>query len=114
MTASFLPPLSDARRVLDDVRARGYAVLPAAEVLALAQVEAAGLRALERSWDALPTDDYLRDGGRYRCRRHSWFVVHGDQVQQASHRAHWQSLDYNALHEIGRASSRERGQECDD
>lgn len=98
MTASFLPPLSDARRVLDDVRARGYAVLPAAEVLALAQVEADGLRALERSWDALPTDDYLRDGGRYRSRRHSCFVVHGDQVQQASHRAHWQSLDYNALH----------------
>jgi hypothetical protein len=98
MTAPFLPPLSDARRVLDDVRARGYAVLPAAEVLALAQALPEDLRALEPGWDELPPDDYLRDGGRYRSRRHSCFVVDDGQVQQASHRAHWQSLDYNAMH----------------
>src|SRR5690606_16419284 len=98
MTPPFLPPLSDAHRVLDDVRTRGYAVLPAAEVRALAQAQPEDLRTLEPGWDGLPPDAYLRDGGRYRSRRHSCFVVDGEQVRQVPHRAHWQSLDYNALH----------------
>ena len=98
MTASFLPPLSDARGVLDDVRARGFAVLPASEVAALAQGGASALEALRPGWDRLPADEYLRDGGRYRSRRHSCFVVDGEQVHQVPHRAHWQSLEYNALH----------------
>ena len=41
---------------------------------------------------------YLRDGGRYRRRRHSCFVVDGDDVAQVPHRAHWQPVEYNALH----------------
>ena len=39
-----------------------------------------------------------QDGGRYRHRRHSCFLVEGGEVVQAPHRAHWQSLEYNALH----------------
>jgi hypothetical protein len=98
MAAPFLPPLSDVHGVLDDVRARGYAVLPAAAVAALAQARDEDLDALRSGWDDLPPDAYLRDGGRYRSRRHSCFVVEGAQVRQVPHRAHWQSLDYNALH----------------
>ena len=44
---------------------------------------------------------YLRDGGRYRFRRHASFVVDAQAepaVRLAPHRAHWQPLDYNALH----------------
>ena len=33
------------------------------------------LDALAPSWDDLQPDDYLKDGGRYRKRRHSCFVV---------------------------------------
>ena len=98
MTAPLLPPLSDMHRVLDDMRARGFAVLPSAGVAALAQARPADFEALAPSWDDLPPDAYLRDGGRYRSRRHSCFVVDGEQVRQVPHRAHWQSLDYNALH----------------
>lgn len=98
MTAPLLPPLSDAHRVLDDMRARGFAVLPSAGVAALAQARPADFEALAPAWDDLPPDAYLRDGGRYRSRRHSCFVVDGEQVRQVAHRAHWQSLDYNALH----------------
>lgn len=58
----------------------------------------AALQALRPAWDDLPPDAYLRDGGRYRRRRHASFVVHGDDVQLAAHRAHWQPLQYNALH----------------
>jgi len=98
MTAPFLPPLSDARRVLDDVRARGFAVLPAAQVAQVAHARPGDLEALAPGWDDLPADGYLRDGGRYRSRRHSCFVLDQGQLRQVPHRAHWQSLDYNALH----------------
>jgi hypothetical protein len=54
--------------------------------------------ALKPSWKDLPLDRYLKDGGRYRRRRHSCFVVDGPEVTQVPHRAHWQPLEYNALH----------------
>ncbi|TWT18654.1 hypothetical protein FQY83_14860 [Luteimonas marina] len=98
MTAPFPPPCSDAAQALDDIRARGFAVLAADDVAGLAQARIDDLRRLEGSWNDLPPDAWLRDGGRYRSRRHSCFVVDGDDVRQAAHRAHWQSLDYNALH----------------
>ncbi|MBC7860461.1 MAG: 2OG-Fe dioxygenase family protein, partial [Burkholderiaceae bacterium] len=43
---------------------------------------------------------YLKDGGRYRRRRHACFVQDGDAgaPRAVPHRAHWQPLEYNALH----------------
>ena len=76
----------------------GFAVMHAAQVVqALACAEEA-LLALNAAWDDLPPDAYLKDGGRYRRRRHACFVVAGDGVAQAPHRAHWQPVEYNALH----------------
>ena len=42
---------------------------------------AAELEALRPCWEELPPDGYLKDGGRYRFRRHGNFVVDGDQVR---------------------------------
>ena len=98
MTAPIPPPRSDAAQALDDIRARGFAVLAADDVAGLAQARIDDLQRLEGSWNELPPDAWLKDGGRYRSRRHSCFVVDGDDVRQTPHRAHWQSLDYNALH----------------
>ena len=56
------------------------------------------LQQLHAEWDTLPIDAYLRDGGRYRRRRHSSFIVDGDCVTPVAHRAHWQPVEYNALH----------------
>ena len=58
----------------------------------------ASLQALHAYWRDLPADAYLKDGGRYRQRRHASFEVTDQQVQPVAHRAHWQPLDYNALH----------------
>ncbi|MCY7369472.1 MAG: 2OG-Fe dioxygenase family protein [Polaromonas sp.] len=75
-------------------------------------------QALTPSWQRLPPDAHLKDGGHYRQRRHSCFVqqlasaadpahpVHhsGESVAarsrltQTPQRAHWQPTDYNALH----------------
>ena len=65
---------------------------------ALAGVALAELELLAASWDDLRPDAYLKDGGRYRKRRHSCFVADAAGLRQVPHRMHWQSLDYNALH----------------
>lgn len=80
------------------LRERGYAVLDAQGVCTLAGCTLAQLQALLPSWDDLPPDEYLKDGGHYRRRRHSCFVAEGGALTQAPHRAHWQPVEYNALH----------------
>nr|WP_246294960.1 2OG-Fe dioxygenase family protein [Schlegelella koreensis] len=80
------------------MRDRGHAVLDAMSLAALAATPLADFAALGASWNDLPPDRYLRDGGRYRRRRHASYVVDGDAVRDVPHRAHWQPVDYNALH----------------
>jgi hypothetical protein len=80
------------------LRQQGYAVLSPQGVCELAGCSPHDLQALRPSWDTLPPDNYLKDGGRYRRRRHSCFAVEGGGVTQAPHRAHWQPVEYNALH----------------
>jgi hypothetical protein len=98
MSAHFLPPCVPADRFLPQVQQHGYAVLDARSVQHWAGLSAQALAALQPAWDDLPSDAYLKDGGRYRRRRHSCFVVDGDRVEQVPHRAHWQPIAYNALH----------------
>ena len=98
MVATFLPPFVEPDTLLPQLRDRGYAVLAPAGVGALCGFSTSALDGLKPSWDDLQPDRYLKDGGNYRKRRHSCFVVgHGTQTQ-APHRAHWQSEEYNALH----------------
>ena len=80
------------------LRQQGYAVLGPQGVCELAGCTLAELQALLPSWNDLPPDNYLKDGGRYRKRRHTCFVAEGESLQQAPHRAHWQPVEYNALH----------------
>jgi len=52
------------------------------------------------SWNRLPPDMHLRDGGHYRKRRHACFIhqINDGILLPVAHRAHWQPVDYNALH----------------
>ena len=56
--------------------------------------------ALTGAWNNLPPDAHLKDGGRYRQRRHACYTqdVVTNSLMQTAHRAHWQPTDYNALH----------------
>src|SRR3954464_1224420 len=92
------PSYSTAGEVSTVLRSRGYVVVGPADVAALGGCRVAALQALAPSWDDLPPDTYLKDGGRYRRRRHSCFVVQDGDLRQALHRAHWQPVEYNALH----------------
>lgn len=99
MVAMFSAPAVPLEAAVPQLREGGFAVLAPADVAALCGTTPAALDALAPSWNHLVADGYLKDGGRYRQRRHSCFVVEHDAVVAlAPHRAHWQPLEYNALH----------------
>ena len=92
------PPFTDPAQVAHELRTAGYALLRPVDVAALAGCSIDELSALAPSWDHLALDNYLKDGGRYRRRRHSCFIDDGAALAQTPHRAHWQPVEYNALH----------------
>ena len=72
MTTSFSPPaLANPSQLDAALQAQGYAVLDPASFTQLAGVDLAQLNDLKPQWNNLPPDTYLKDGGRYRRRRHS-------------------------------------------
>ena len=78
--------------------ARGHVVLSPETVSDWMALSSTDRQQLQAFWGDLPPDPHLKDGGRYRRRRHGSFVVKGSAVTQVPHRAHWQPLSYNALH----------------
>jgi hypothetical protein len=92
------PPYTEPSHVVDALRTDGYALLRPQDVAAMAGCSLDELQALAPSWERLELDNYLKDGGRYRRRRHSCFVDDGGALTLSPHRAHWQPVEYNALH----------------
>ena len=86
--------------IVQEMRAKGFCVVEPAALETCFGVTAAALKALDTTWNDLPRDGYLKDGGKYRARRHSSFVqtIAPPSLMQRPHRAHWQPVDYNALH----------------
>ena len=92
------PPVTAPVDVDAALHERGHAVLDANGLFALLGAESGELDGWRAYWDRLPPDLHLRDGGSYRHRRHASFIVEGDSVRAVAHRAHWQPVEYNALH----------------
>lgn len=96
------PPLTARTDLAQQLAAAGWAVLDAAALRAVSHAcngpAATGWPAWAPLWNDLPADGYLRDGGRYRRRRHGSFIVEGSECRTVPHRAHWQPVEYNALH----------------
>jgi hypothetical protein len=94
-------PVKDSRAAIaSELRCGGYALLPPEPARAGLDLDLDGLDALAGSWERLPRDPYLRDGGHYRARRHSCFVYTPVTALLApvAQRPHWQPTTYNALH----------------
>ena len=68
------PPITPPQQTDTALRGQGFAVLDAAGLAQLAGVERAAFDTLAPYWNHLPPDQHLRDGGRYRRRRHSCFT----------------------------------------
>lgn len=97
-TLTLSPPLTQAKAITQALRDDGFAVVSAETVAQVCNVSVAGLESMTPYWEGLPRDPYLRDGGRYRFRRHASYEIKNQVLTLVPHRAHWQSVDYNALH----------------
>ena len=99
MTSAHLSPaLTPAKDIPQALQDDGFAVVSAETVAELSKASLVNLQNLTQYWEGLPRDPYLKDGGRYRYRRHASYQIKGDTLIDVPHRAHWQSVDYNALH----------------
>jgi hypothetical protein len=97
----FAPSLAlDAADPVTALRVRGFALLAAEHLRSACGVDEDALQALTPSWSDLPPDTYLRDPGGYRYRRHASYMLDlaDGALTRVPHRAHWQPVDYNALH----------------
>lgn len=94
----FTPPFSAEDTYLRHLEERGFVVLTSASVQAESGAQARGLAEVARDWSALEPDQYLKDGGHYRRRRHASFVLEAGGVRDVPYRPHWQPRSYNALH----------------
>ena len=95
---SFPPPYVVSENAAQFLRSSGFAVLKPKDFAGWAGLALADLEAMAQDWETLPADAHLKDGGRYRRRRHSCFVAEAERLEQVAHRPHWQPVEYNALH----------------
>ena len=86
-----------ARQLTED----GFAFLEGAQLDAMLPAEAIAPEAwndFAASWDGMPLDAYMADGGRYRRRRFGVFsAVPHHIIRPAPHQPHYQARDYNTL-----------------
>ncbi len=92
------PPLTALPDLPSQMQGAGWAVLSASSLQTLCGTAFSGLTEWLPMWAELPPDPHLRDGGGYRRRRHGCFTVQAGEVAAVPHRAHWQPVEYNALH----------------
>jgi hypothetical protein len=98
MAAMFEPPTTPLTAVDAALHEHGQAVVRASDVHAAVSAPPAALNAWQPHWHRLAPDAHLKDGGKYRQRRHGSVVIEGNTVRAVPHRAHWQPVEYNALH----------------
>ena len=98
-----LAPESAVERVCRLLARKDYCFLPAHQTGALlssVQADAfADWPAFHASWDDLPVDQYMADGGQYRKRRHTMLSAQPSsrRFSVQPHQPHFQSLNYNSL-----------------
>ncbi|ADE11408.1 2OG-Fe dioxygenase family protein [Sideroxydans lithotrophicus] len=97
-TANLAPSYIEPSHLADALRSHGFGVLSPTGLASFIGCPLSVLESLKADWDDLPPDTFLKDGGRYRRRRHSCFIVDGQSATQVAHRPHYQPLQYNALH----------------
>ncbi|MDA0237567.1 MAG: 2OG-Fe dioxygenase family protein [Proteobacteria bacterium] len=95
---SLEPNFTEIDQVEEVIRRQGYAYIAPGDLFGLVNTTTKELQALTDSWHHLTLDEYLKDGGKYRKRRHASLKLHQSEVDVVPQRAHWQPTTYNALH----------------
>ena len=95
---SFKPTYTPLTALSDTLLQRGFALLQNQDFYAFSNSSVAKWEELKTEWNSLESDQYLKDGGTYRKRKHASVVVCDQEVKQVSYRPHFQPISYNALH----------------
>src|SRR5262249_15675661 len=79
-----------------ELRERGFAIVAAESAAGTIPSPARWLE----SWNRLPPDPHLADGGKYRFRRHASFIqtIAPAALLDVPYRPHWQPKAFNKLH----------------
>lgn len=101
MTPNSPIPTSEIEALCAKVEQAGFSFASGDQVRAWLESAApralADWRAFEASWNDMPLDRYMADGGRYRRRRYATLSATGNEIRLEPHQPHYQSLQYNAL-----------------
>lgn len=101
LSPSALPPATlSFPPQLDDLRRDGQLFVAGATMRAW--LESVGplddWDSFAASWERMPEDSYMADGGHYRKRRHAVYALAADgSLQRQAHQPHYQSRGYNPL-----------------
>lgn len=102
-TAHATTPLIKPAELIASVQASGFGFIPSksmqAWLLAKSTDALADWPSFVESWNDMPLDTYMGDGGRYRRRRYATLsgFSETDAIVLEPHQPHYQSLDYNPL-----------------
>ncbi len=77
---------------------QGFCLLSPEDLKQALKITCTELSGIAPYWENLSEDTFLKDSGKYRFRRHSSYEISGEKIHIAPHRAHWQPVEYNALH----------------
>ena len=97
------PLLQLHKDLITTVAKTGFSFCPSAAIQAwlLAQSDDALIdwSDFANSWNDMPLDQYMADGGRYRRRRYAVFTApsKNGEILLEPHQPHYQSLNYNTL-----------------
>jgi hypothetical protein len=86
-----------SRTITDGVQATGFAAIAANTTKMALEAAWVDWGGFASSWDDLPEDAYMADGGRYRRRRYAVFDIRDGVVSRAPHQPHYQATVYNRL-----------------
>jgi len=91
---------TDNHPLLSPLREHGHVFVPGASMRHLLETNGTltDWPTFAQSWERMPVDGYMADGGRYRRRRHAVYAVTRDDIRRQPHQPHYQSRDYNPLH----------------
>lgn len=91
---------STLQTLCDEIALEGFCFVPTRDAAPLlAETALADWNAFAQSWNGMPLDTYMADGGRYRRRRYATLSVapNATVASLEPHQPHYQSTDYNVL-----------------
>lgn len=98
MSKTFIPPYIPLEQLHESLDQYGFAILNQESFLKFTGHPLHEWEATQWFWEHLDLDQYLKDGGKYRKRKHASVIATSSTFDIQPYRPHFQPVSYNALH----------------